>query len=162
MNHAKSEKEKRTLALGYSPWSLKTRTEEQSEPISRTPIRKLDYKILIGLGVLLFFARRKETTVFLFFLYFVCPLLKSCKQQSEPWQNRAVQHLTAECAGRDRTGEVWHWDSPWDNILQSPLSKSFTSLRKCWYFIYCKSFGIPRPLFCISEQQLDVGCYFTT
>lgn len=31
-------------------------------------------------------------------------LLKSCKQQSEPWHNRAVQ--TAECAGRDRTGET--------------------------------------------------------
>lgn len=160
--HAKNGKDKGTLVLGYLPWSLKTRTEGQSEPISIIPIRKLVYKVLIGLGALFFFARRKKThwVSFLFYI-FVCSLLKGWSS-SEPWQNRAEQHLTAECAGRDRSREVSPWDSLWDNILQSPLSKSFISLRKSWYFIYCMSFGTSRPLFCISEQQLDVGCYFTT
>lgn len=125
MNHAKNGKEKGTSALGYLPWSLKTRTEEQSEPTCKTPIRKFVYKILTGLSVLFFFARRKENMEFLIFFYtFVCSLLKSCKEQSEPWQNRAEQHLTAETGqGRCDLGTV-HGTTTFSLHFPNPLLPS--------------------------------------
>lgn len=44
---------------------------EQREPVSKTPMRKLVYKILIALAVFFFFTRRekKKSVPFLFFLF---------------------------------------------------------------------------------------------
>lgn len=49
---------------------------EQREPVSKTPIRKLVYKILITLAVFFFFTRREKKNQFLFF--FVYSLVKGC------------------------------------------------------------------------------------
>lgn len=103
---------------------------EPYKPASKTPIRKLVYKTLRGLGFFFFFTRRIQ--LFSFCIFSVYSLIKGCKWQYQSRQKQDLcrgQYIQSphECAGR-LGGQ--RFDLGTVTVVQSPPFHTSTRILK--------------------------------